>query len=327
MKQLIDNRNIPDFLLKSTYGCSLVASLLLTPFVLNNFIQGRYYVAVLSLTVVVFCIINIYSCYRNRYHEELNLYLLTPALSIAIIVAVYKLGIAGSYWAFLGVLSYYFILPEKKAWIANVVFIAIITPVSWSVLEPAVLIRFITALVGVGIFAFLSMREVSKQHYMLIDYASSDSLTGVYNRSLLQMHLEQAIFQSNRTNTPMTIFMIDIDHFKKVNDEYGHAVGDAVLESLGQFLKTYFRESDMVFRVGGEEFLILIHNTDVSKGCDVAEKMRGKIERLSLIPDQTVTVSVGVSGLQSEMDWKEWMKYGDDNLYRAKANGRNQVAA
>ena len=112
---------------------------------------------------------------------------------------------------------------------------------------------------------------------------------------------------------------------KKINDKYGHEIGDSVLKSVGEHLKKFFRESDRVFRIGGEEFLVLIHNTEASQSLVIAEKLRMEHEQLSMLPEHTVTVSIGVSGLQSDMDWKDWMKLSDDNLYRAKSNGRNQV--
>lgn len=224
-------------------------------------------------------------------------------------------------------LALYFILPKKQAWIANIIFIVIIFPVAWNVLEQPVAARFTAVLLGTSFFAFLSMHEIYKQHYMLKEQAVTDTLTGLYNRSLLHSSLEHAIHQSVRTNTAMTLIMLDLDNFKEINDEYGHDVGDSVLESVGKFLKNSFRASDMVFRIGGEEFLALIHNTDESKGQDIAEKLRGEIEHLTLIPDHTVTVSIGVSGLQPDMGWREWMKLSDDNLYQAKSSGRNQVIA
>jgi diguanylate cyclase (GGDEF)-like protein len=120
---------------------------------------------------------------------------------------------------------------------------------------------------------------------------------------------------------------MDIDLFKKINDELGHDIGDHVLVQLGRFLKSFFRETDKVFRTGGEEFLILVYNTNEENSANLAEKLRQAIENLSLVPDRKVTVSIGVSGINSEKDWKLWMKDCDNNLYEAKDNGRNRVVA
>lgn len=325
MRQLTASSDLPAFILKSTFGVTLVSMLIVTPFSLNNFIQGRYLLGGVTLVVCVLCLLNAWLCYRGRYHEGINLFGIAPAITIAIVTTIHELGVVASYWAYLGVLAIYFILPEKRAWIANIIFIIIVFPVAWGALDQAVAIRFFVVLLGASFFAFLSMGEITKQHYMLKEQAVTDTLTSLYNRSILQSSLEHAIHQSARTNTAMTLIMLDLDHFKKINDEYGHEVGDSVLKSVGELLKKFFRESDMVFRIGGEEFLVLLHNTDVSKGVNIAEKLRVKLEQLSLIPGHVVTISVGVSGLQPDMGWKEWMKLSDDNLYCAKSNGRNQV--
>ncbi|MEW8202540.1 MAG: GGDEF domain-containing protein [Candidatus Thiodiazotropha endolucinida] len=156
--------------------------------------------------------------------------------------------------------------------------------------------------------------------------AITDKLTDVYNRTLLKDSLEQAIHQANRTNTAFTLIIMDVDHFKKINDELGHEIGDHVLMQLGAFLKDFLRDSDKIFRIGGEEFLILLYNTDEANSVDIAEKIRKGIENLSLIPGRAVTVSIGVAGLSSVTDWKQWMKTCDKNLYEAKNSGRNRVA-
>ena len=209
----------------------------------------------------------------------------------------------------------------------NVIFILIIAPIAWHVLEQPQAIRFSAVLFGTSIFAFISMREITELHDLLKKQAVTDNLTGLYNRSLLQDSLTHAIHQNQRTGTPMALIMLDLDHFKIINDELGHEVGDFVLKSMGEFLKKHTRGSDMVFRVGGEEFLLLLYNTDERNSLDYAENLRKEIELLSLIPDRQVTSSIGIANLQPDSNWKEWMKHSDNNLYRAKSNGRNQVAA
>jgi len=317
----------PEFLLKSTQWCAFMSVIILTPFGLNDFIQGRYLLGFFTSIVTFLCIINAALCYRGNYPRGLNLYLIAPVISIALIFALNELGIMGSYWAFMGVLAYYFMLPIRLARIVNLVFIVTILPVAWNVLDPEVALRFSAVLLGVSFFALLSMREIYKQHYMLKGQAVTDSLTGLYNRSLLQDSLEHAIHQSYRSATPMTLIMFDIDHFKKVNDKFGHDTGDIVLRSLGRFLNRFFRASDFVFRVGGEEFMVLVYNTDENKGKDLAEKLRSEIEQIKLIPQTQVTVSIGVSSLRPDIGWQEWIKRCDKNLYCAKAAGRNQVIA
>jgi len=317
----------PDFLVKSTQGVVLTAALMLTPFTINNLIQGRYFLGAFTLLILILCSTSAWFCYRGHYHLKINLFGITPAIIIAIVTAVHQLGVAGSYWATLGVIAFYFILPPKPAWIANFIFIVIIFPTAWGALEPDIAARFFAVILGISFFIYLSISEIYKQHYLLKSQAITDSLTGLNNRLLLQSSLDNGISQSHRSNTPMAILMLDIDHFKNINDQFGHDVGDMVLKETGALLAKSFRSSDSVFRIGGEEFLVIIYNTDKASAFIVAEEFRQEYEKLSLIADYTVTISIGVSSLQADMDWEKWMKQCDENMYRAKNKGRNQVSA
>jgi len=317
----------PDFLVKSTQGVVLTAALMLTPFTINNLIQGRYLLGAFTLLILTLCFTSAWFCHRGHYHFKINLFGITPAIIIAIVTAVHQLGVAGSYWATLGVIAFYFILPPKPAAVANFIFIAIIFPTAWGALEPAIAVRFFAVLLGISFFIFFSISEIYKQHYLLKSQAITDTLTGLNNRSLLQSSLENAISQSHRSNTPMAILILDIDNFKMINDQFGHDVGDKVLRESGSLLAKSFRSSDTVFRIGGEEFLVLIYNTDKANAFIVAEEFRQEYEQLSLIDGHTVTISIGVSSLQSDMNWEQWMKQSDKNMYFAKNKGRNQVIA
>lgn len=327
MQQTGNTPDIPEFLVKSTLGIALVSIFIVTPFTINNFVQGRNTLGLITLMITILCAIDARLCYRGFYHRGINLYGIAPAITIGTAFGLYQLGVSGSYWAYLSVLAFYFILTKNLAWKANIIFMVIILPFAWSILDQSIATRFTAVLFGTSFFAYLSIREIYKQQDLLKQQAVTDNLTGLYNRSLLQSSLENAINQSSRTGNAMTLIMLDLDHFKKINDELGHDVGDSVLKSIGEFLKNHFRASDMVFRIGGEEFLALIFNTDASSGKDVAEKLRREIEQLPLISDRPVTVSVGVSGLKSDMSWEQWMKHCDENLYKAKSRGRNLVAA
>jgi diguanylate cyclase (GGDEF)-like protein len=200
-----------------------------------------------------------------------------------------------------------------------------ITPIAFTVLEFTSAIRFFAVLVGVSLFAFTSMREINILQEKLIEQAVKDSLTGLFNRSLLESSLQRAIKQNNRTGVPMALIIFDIDDFKGINDSLGHDMGDKVLKGLGDLLKKRVRGSDMAFRIGGEEFLLLIHNTDEIQGANLAEDIREEVEEMDLLPNQRVTISVGICSLEEGMDPYAWMKACDERMYRAKEEGRNLV--
>lgn len=152
-----------------------------------------------------------------------------------------------------------------------------------------------------------------------VEYESNlDPLTGFYNRRSLDKSLHELEMYS--------IILLDIDHFKKVNDEYGHQKGDEVLKFLAGIIKTETRESDLCFRIGGEEFLLILPSTDISTAESIAERLRKIIaETISPIGKAT-TVSMGVGNVpETEINYKELMKWTDQALYKAKQMGRNRV--
>lgn len=318
---------VPDFLVKSTQWVALASVLILLPFCFVNFIQHRFLLAGLIVIVVSVCIVNFWYCWRGIYCLGINLFGIVPAITVAITVSTLQLGVMGSYWAFLGTFAIYYILPEKQAWKVNVVFVGIVCFAAYQVLEMSVAIRFIAILLGTSFFVFGAIHEIYRQHFKLKEQAVLDPLTRLYNRFLLQDTLDHAVYQNRRTGNPVSLIMLDLDHFKAINDDFGHDMGDRVLKAVGEILLHNFRVSDMPFRIGGEEFLVILYNTD-NEGClEVARKLQEEIQHLSILPDRSVTASMGISTLVPGMDREAWLKKCDENLYRAKNSGRNCVIA
>jgi diguanylate cyclase (GGDEF)-like protein len=158
----------------------------------------------------------------------------------------------------------------------------------------------------------------------------TDALTGIPNRRAGQNVLIQAISAAQRYGVPLCVISIDIDHFKDINDHFGHASGDEVLHLIGQTLQQAARKEDTVCRWGGEEFFIIAPNISLSEGAIAAERFRKFVEQLSLTLDQattTVTISLGVACLDLDSKSKDQLLVeADQALYAAKRGGRNRVA-
>jgi len=154
-----------------------------------------------------------------------------------------------------------------------------------------------------------------------------DPLTGAKNRAGMDAALKREIELSHRHNSPMCIMLLDIDHFKSVNDNFGHAGGDFVLQAVVQCINETIRGSDMIFRFGGEEFLIMLSCTEIEGATLLAERIRQKIEALSFAPHRTlqITASLGVSALQQDETLDALFERTDKALYTAKDAGRNRV--
>jgi diguanylate cyclase (GGDEF)-like protein len=162
----------------------------------------------------------------------------------------------------------------------------------------------------------------------------TDELTGVYNRRYLQRRLQEAFEAARRYGQPLTILLLDIDHFKRINDEHGHAVGDLALRHLGELCLGTVRASDVVARYGGEELLVIAPHTTAAQGAALAERLRQKVESTPLLVhtdgrprrELRFTLSIGVASLAADdRSCGALFERADRALYRAKASGRNRV--
>ena len=317
---------LPAGMVRMVQLMAFISVILIGPFSINNFIQGRLSPGFFSLLVIAIFVFNAYIVSKNRrYYPNLIIFCLLPAVLFFLSRSLPTQGIIGVYWCYPAILTFYLILPERKAWFANVVILVVATPLIWWTIDQALAARAIVTLMLVSILAAIFVNVISQQHSELQRQAVTDPLTGVLNRVLLHTTLEEAIQQHQRANIPMTLATLDLDHFKKVNDKMGHDVGDEVLKATAEILKNRCRSVDKVFRLGGEEFLLFLYNTTPEDAEHLAEDIRVRIEALQTIPNYQVTASLGLASLQTDESWEEWMKQSDSNLYKAKQQGRNRI--
>ncbi|MHB1646665.1 MAG: GGDEF domain-containing protein [Candidatus Acididesulfobacter diazotrophicus] len=159
------------------------------------------------------------------------------------------------------------------------------------------------------------------------DIAMTDSLTGLYNRRYFDSFYENIFDQASRYGTIFSLIMCDIDHFKKINDTYGHDKGDLVLKEVAKILKNNMRKSDIASRYGGEEFIVVLPQTGLSKSLDVARKIKTLISKISIKDTGKITISIGVISYSKEFEdkSKDFLKKVDELLYEAKNRGRNRI--
>jgi diguanylate cyclase (GGDEF)-like protein len=155
-----------------------------------------------------------------------------------------------------------------------------------------------------------------------------DGLTGLYNRRYWQERFEDVFKLCKRRDKPSTAMMLDIDHFKRINDTYGHQAGDKVIKMLAQLIQRCVRETDLAGRYGGEEFAIILTDSKVESAAVVAERIRQLAQRLEVEHEgQTIRFTISIGLAQFERDFKgsmAWLELADQALYEAKENGRNQ---
>jgi diguanylate cyclase (GGDEF)-like protein len=316
---------VPNFVIKSTKSIALVSAVILAPFVVINIYKEQYLLALSIFFLIYLYSIAAYRCHHNKYTLPLSLFGIAPVITLTSAFALYKLGIAGSFWSFPAIFVLYFVLPLRFAAAINFVFLVCILPISLNAMAIQEFTRFYMVLIGTSGFVFMCIKEIESQQHSLTKLSNTDVLTGLNNRSLLDQSLEQAIHLNRKYKTSMTLLMVDLDHFKKVNDIFGHATGDDVLKQVSILMRNNFRAPDIIFRIGGEEFLVLLNGSDTSNSEMVAERLRQSIEAYEFLPNHKVTASIGVCELKAHNTPKDWMSQCDERLYVAKMNGRNNV--
>jgi len=200
----------------------------------------------------------------------------------------------------------------------------LIIPLSYFELGLEITLRVIATMSMTIIFLNLFLKVVEQQQDSLSKMVITDSLTGAYNRRYFDERIKLSHGLRNR-NVEVAMIMIDIDHFKKVNDVYGHKAGDKVLSLIVDLMSKRIRETDAFFRVGGEEFAVLLRDAKLETAKKLAEELRELIESTPIMENYTVTCSMGVASLNKDESTDSWMRRADNALYKAKENGRNRI--
>jgi diguanylate cyclase (GGDEF)-like protein len=170
-------------------------------------------------------------------------------------------------------------------------------------------------------------RELARREEVIRQLSLTDALTGVGNRRSLDDRLAAESERAKRYGLPLSLLILDIDHFKRVNDTFGHIAGDAVLRAMGVLLRRFLRQSDSAARLGGEEFVVLMPGTTLADATAVAERMCQEIAAQERVDPPSLTASFGVACLQADESGAALLARADAALYRAKTGGRNQVVA
>lgn len=185
--------------------------------------------------------------------------------------------------------------------------------------------------VGDTIFKYLSGSDIELQYHEIIHRMTvTDGLTDLANRKQLDTILEEEIPRARRHGRDLSLLMLDIDHFKSVNDTHGHLTGDSVLRGLAGILQRRLRPSDRLGRYGGEEFCVILPETSLPNAAKIGEELRSIVEAHAFVAEDKnirVTISVGAGTLREGMSLADLYRTADEMLYRAKRTGRNKVCS
>ena len=306
------------------YTLALATLIFFVPFAINNFFQGRIVIGIGTCSMVLILAVDAIAIYRKK-NPPLPVQLMILPIVPTIVLAARAQGFGPILWCYPALLLFHFILARHVANALTVVLLVVLAPVSYRAAGPAVTLRLLMTLALTAVLSNILVNVISGLQERLLEQSIVDPLTGAYNRRHMESSLTDAIERNRRTGAPASVFLIDVDHFKSINDQFGHAAGDTVLKGVVALMRQRARRTDLLFRIGGEEFVLLLPDTHEEDAAVLAEDLRALIAQAPLLYHYPVSVSVGVSELRPGESLDSWLKYADEALYRAKEIGRNRV--
>jgi diguanylate cyclase (GGDEF)-like protein len=306
------------------YALSILAVVFLVPLAMNDFMKGR-----MVLGTAIVCVVAAFAAdgqaIRRRRPPPIPYPVLLVPIAVTIIVSIATQGVIGAFWCYPVVLFFYFVLPRPFARACSVVLLAAATAAVYHYLTMRITVRFVVSLTLTGFIVEAIQDIIGELQRRLVALAITDPLTGAFNRRHMETRLAEAPEVLRRHASPAALLLIDVDHFKRINDSLGHKAGDQVLKGVVSVVRARTRAVDLLFRMGGEEFVVLLPGTTEEQAAGAAEEVRRAIAEATLVDDARVTVSIGVAGLHPGDDVESWLRATDAAMYDAKESGRNRV--
>lgn len=301
---------------------SAAGALGVLPFAVMRLMHGEIAVGVLDVVIVAGFACLGYFVYRTR-HVRIASVLIAFICLAGMLSTVYLNGPGQVFWAYPAMMAAFYLLRVREAIVVCLLATAALVPALLPQMDGFMLATVVITLVVTNAFAYAFATISRNQRDKLMALASKDALTGAGNRWALQRKLSDIIAAHARNSLPASILLIDLDHFKQINDAHGHAMGDQILINLTEIINLRIRVTDGLYRIGGEEFVVVVEGQDLQKANHLAEQLRTLVEANELAPNSPVTISLGVAELGHGESAADWLRRADEALYRAKRAGRN----
>lgn len=292
------------------------------PFMILRYMQGHWIPAIVDTIIVVGLTglsIYVYQTRRVRFASiAISLFCVTGVLT-----TIYVIGPQQIYWVYPSTMAVFYLLRPREA-IALIGFtVCALVPAVVAMADSHMAATIFITISVMSAFAFAFSLIANRQREQLLQLATKDPLTGAGNRRHFDSKLSELVGTMQQKRTPACLIIVDLDHFKEVNDIYGHAIGDQILQQVTEIMNLRIRTTDSLYRIGGEEFVVVLERQDVERGERLAEQLRTLIEANELIPERSVTISLGVAELEVDESCEDWLRRADEALYAAKRSGRN----
>ncbi|MDH3619403.1 MAG: GGDEF domain-containing protein [Gammaproteobacteria bacterium] len=295
------------------------------PFAILRYIQEQWVAAAIDTVIVAgFLILGTY-VYRTKRVRGASIAIAILCMS-GVIATVYVVGPHQIYWVFPAIMAVFYLVRPREAMICTIVTIVSLLPALLPSSDSHETTTILITIMVTGAFALAFSLITNRQREQLLVLATKDPLTGAGNRRGLDAKLTEVVNAYRRSGTPSSLVMIDLDHFKKVNDVHGHAVGDQILKSITEIINLRIRVTDSLYRIGGEEFVVVLEGADLERAVHLAEQLRTLVDANELVPDHAVTISLGVAEIRNGEIGNDWLHRADEALYQAKDAGRNSTS-
>lgn len=304
---------------------SAAGALGVLPFAINRFMQQEWTAAIIDTVIITgFIALGTY-VYRTRRVRVASVAIALLCMG-GVVSSVYVNGAVQIYWIFPALVAVFYLIQPHEAALGALVTVAALLPAVLPASETQETATVLITIIVTSAFAFAFSLITSRQREQLLVLATKDPLTGAGNRRALDAKLSEVVNAHRRSGTAATLVLIDLDHFKKVNDVHGHAVGDQILKRVTTIIDLRIRVTDSLYRIGGEEFVVVLEGADLSRAVHLAEQLRTLVYANELVPDHAVTISLGVAELKKGENGNDWLHRADEALYRAKDAGRNSTS-
>ncbi|SDG69087.1 diguanylate cyclase (GGDEF) domain-containing protein [Pseudomonas benzenivorans] len=300
----------------------------ISPYAVYRLAEGNYLVSLADTTIVLSTLFAVLYAWRTGDTVKPGIYLAIIFSAGSTLIAI-NLGVNGLFWIYPLILFNFFMVSPGKAMLATLMVLAALVGhaliVPGTVFESSYqMVSFLVTGMMASVLTCIFAYRTRSQRDQLQALAIQDPLTGARNRRAMNEELKIAVASHRRHGNSHAVLVMDLDHFKRINDTFGHQAGDQVLVAFVELIKRSSRQEDRLFRFGGEEFLLLLPNTDKPGLRAAAAHLQRQVAQDLQGPGGPVTMSVGGAILRRGEHWESWLQRADQRLYRAKSAGRNR---
>ena len=303
---------------------SAASAISIAPFVVFRILQQDMLIAMVDFAAVI--VMSAVFAYVWNTHRTQRAGQMLAIICLLTLVAT--LGIKGAgqiVWFYPTVIAVFFLVAPRIALLLNILALLIGSSLISSQLTLISGLQLYLSGGATLVFGYVFAYKTRAQHQQLLAMATSDPLTGAQNRRSLQEKLQQLVALRQRGhNEPASLILLDVDNFKRVNDQHGHITGDHLLKALVKEVTSRIRQTDSLYRIGGEEFVVVVENSDRQSAFALAEDLRTAIVNNGQLAQFGATISLGVAELSVNEAGTDWLGRADAAMYKAKRAGRNQ---